>query len=113
MRIYGQSKAGRAHREPQPAPELTCPGCGRKRPEADFLDGDGRRLALCRACREKLERAVAEAEARERGLRRCARCRKWKPEAEFADEKGRRRKTCGACRREARARKALAGRRAK
>ena len=61
MRCYGNVK-GFTYRTPQPAPVLRCRSCGRKKPEARFLDGQGRRMALCDACRKRLERQLQEEE---------------------------------------------------
>ena len=60
MRCYGNVK-GFTYRTAQPEPVLTCPRCGRKAPERDYMEG-GRRTGLCARCR-KAAREAAEREA--------------------------------------------------
>lgn len=104
MRFYGQVKGRRFDAE-QPEPWLTCHGCGKKRPEREFVLADGTRAKACRRCRVKqrdaYERALeadADRTAANARTRVCSKCKVRRPLGSFEGHRGATMKTCRVCR---------------
>ena len=104
MRHYGNVK-GFTYRNRQPEPMLTCKACGKKHPEREYLDANGRRLGLCPKCRRKQRKAyerLLERDAERRAINArtqvCAKCGKRKPIEHFKGHLNGYTKCCKECR---------------